>query len=130
MPYQAPFAVTVKLDTLMVSPAVKSTDGKLRSAPEVPTVPWATTVVPAELVQMRQYPAVPVAAAASEVMALMVSTPEDTVPMVADIGSEASRGGGPTMKPNVAAAVDAACVTLLETAGGLVAHPSPLAADH
>ena len=63
-------------------------------------------------------------------------TSADTMLLIAcayadsDICKESNSGGGPTMKPNVAAAVDAACVTLLETAGGLVAHPSPLAADH
>jgi hypothetical protein len=84
-PY-APFAVIVQLDTPIVSPAVNETLGKLRSEPDVPTSPCATQVVPAELVQMRQYPAVPVAAAAAEVIVDMVRTPEDTVPIVADIG--------------------------------------------
>ena len=79
----------VKLVTEIVSPEVKLTLGKLRSAPEVPTVPCATQVVPAEDVQMRQYPAVPVAAAASEVMALIVRTPEDAVPIGFDMGSDA-----------------------------------------
>ena len=75
---------------LIVSPAVNDTLGKFRSAPEVPQVPCATQVVPAELVQMRQYPAVPVAAAASEVMALIVRTPEEVVPIGFDMGSDAS----------------------------------------
>lgn len=59
----------------MVPPEVNtSPPAKLRSAPEVPTLPWATTVVPALLVQSRQYPAVP-AAAVALVIAFAVSTP-------------------------------------------------------
>ena len=52
--------------------------------------PCAMQVVPALDVQMRQYPAVPLAAAAADVIALIVRTPEDVDPMGFDIGSDAS----------------------------------------
>jgi hypothetical protein len=55
------------------------------------TRPWATVVVPAELVQSLQYPAVPVAAAAAAVMVFMVNTPEDTEPAVEDNGNDTSK---------------------------------------
>ena len=85
----APFAVMVKLVMEIVSPEVHTMPpAKFKSAPDTPTVPWATTVVPAELVAIRQYPAVPALLVAVLVIVLIVSTPLETVPMVDDIGIE------------------------------------------
>jgi hypothetical protein len=63
----------------------------IMSVPEVPTVPWQTTVVPS-VSSSRKKVAVPVASAlASAVIALAVATPAEAAPKaVADMGSWAS----------------------------------------
>ena len=87
----APFAVIENDVIEIVSPEVHTTPpAKFRSEPDTPTVPCATTVVPAELVAMRQYPAVPEFPVAVDVIVFIVSTPEDTVPIVDDIGRDTS----------------------------------------
>src|ERR1700675_126157 len=81
----------VKLVTPIVSPSVQiMPPAKFKSAPETTTVPCAMTVVPAEDVQMRQYPAVPALPVAAAVIALMVSTPAEAEPIGFDIVSVAS----------------------------------------
>jgi len=75
------------------SPEVHTTPpAKLRSAPEVPTVPCAIAFVPVvvELGNNRQYPAVPDVTVLVVVTALNVKTPEVTVPSVEEHGIETS----------------------------------------
>lgn len=87
----------VKLLTEIVSPEVNEVLEKFRSEPDVPTLPWMIRVVLEAawqfvvllVVQMRKCAAVPVALADSDVIALNVRTPAETVPAVEDSGRDA-----------------------------------------
>jgi len=74
---QAFGAVIVKLETATLPVATMLTEFRLRSAPEVPTVPSKTWVEPPDCT-IRNHVAVPVAFAdESDVIAFNVNTPPD-----------------------------------------------------
>lgn len=83
--------VTVKDVILTVEPAVIAVVLKLRSEPDVPHSPSATSSAPVPVARIRKYPAVPVASAdVSDVMADAVSRPPGLASVAApNIGSDA-----------------------------------------
>ena len=71
--------VIVKLEQETVAPLEIARDDRFRSAPDVPTDPVRTTVVPSDF-RIAKYPAVPVFPAVAEVIAFAVAV---TVPALA-----------------------------------------------
>ncbi len=101
--------MTVKLVMLTVEPAVIDTVFMLRSAPEVPTSPSATSSAPVPVARIRKYPAVPLESAdESSVIVSAVMTPPG-LPSAADPKAGSANVQVASRVPDAAVSGSAGC---------------------